>query len=93
MARIDERAIYTILVQGPIDASLADWCGPVTITSTKSADGQLVTTLSGIEMDQAGLMGVTRHLHGLGIILLAIRRELLPVEDAAGRIECEGRYQ
>jgi hypothetical protein len=93
MARIDERAIYTILVQGPIDASLADWCGPVTITSTAAADGQLVTTLSGIETDQAGLMGVARHLHGLGIVLLAIRRELLPAEDVAGSMECEGRNQ
>ena len=75
MPRIDQRATYTIHLQGEVDADLADWCGPVTVTHTVTDDGQPVTILTGIETDQAGIFGVTRYLHGLGILLLSITRE------------------
>jgi hypothetical protein len=32
-----------------------------------------VTTFSHIVMDQAGLVGLIRHLHGLGVVLLSVR--------------------
>jgi hypothetical protein len=35
---------------------------------------RLTTTLSGIVTDQAGLLGLIRHLHGLGIVLLSVER-------------------
>jgi hypothetical protein len=74
MAHLDERIRYTITVEGTVDPSLADWCGPLTIAAGQGPSGATVTTLSGIQADQAGLVGIIRHLHGLGIVLLAIER-------------------
>ena len=74
MSHLDERTRYTITVEGPIDPSLADWCGPLTITTAQRPDEVTVTTLSGITTDQAGLVGIIRHLHGLGIVLLTVER-------------------
>jgi len=74
MSHLDERTRYTITVEGPIDPSLADWCGPLTIATAPGPDEGTVTTLSGINADQAGLVGIIRHLHGLGIVLLTVER-------------------
>ena len=74
MSHLDERTRYTITVEGTIDANLADWCGPLTITAAPGRDEVKVTTLSGITADQAGLVGIIRHLHGLGIVLLTVER-------------------
>lgn len=78
MPRIDERASYIIMVQGCVDGTLVDWYGPVVIDSKDDADKGLVTTLSGIVTDQAGLLGIIRHLHGLGVVLLSVVRGALP---------------
>lgn len=74
MSHLDERTRYTITVEGPIDPNLADWCGPLTIATAPGPDEGTVTTLSGINADQAGLVGIIRHLHGLGIVLLTVER-------------------
>ena len=74
MSRLDENTHYTITVEGTIDASLADWCGPLTITRGQGPDGVTVSALSGIIADQAGLVGIIRHLHGLGVVLLTVER-------------------
>ena len=74
MPRLDERAAYVIKIQGRVEESLVDWFGPVDIASSVDDCGQIVTTLSGIVTDQAGLVGLIRHLHGLGIALLSVER-------------------
>jgi hypothetical protein len=74
MPRLDEHADYVIKIQGHIDESLADWFGPLNITSVTGEGDRLTTTLSGIVTDQAGLLGLIRHLHGLGIVLLSVER-------------------
>jgi hypothetical protein len=74
MSHLDERTRYTITVEGTVDLSLADWCGPLTITTTQAPGGAAITTMSGIIADQAGLVGIIRHLHGLGIVLLTVKR-------------------
>jgi hypothetical protein len=33
-----------------------------------------VTTFSNVIMDQAGLVGLIRRLHGLGVVLLSVRQ-------------------
>lgn len=78
MSHLDERTRYTITVEGTVDPSLADWCGPLTITTTQAPGGGAITTMSGITTDQAGLVGIIRHLHGLGIVLLTVERCALP---------------
>ena len=74
MSHLDARTRYTITVAGTVDPTLADWCGPLTITAASGPDEGMVTTLSGITADQAGLVGIIRHLHGLGIVLLTVER-------------------
>ncbi len=74
MSHLDERTRYTITVEGTIDPSLADWCGPLTITTEQDPQGMTITALSGITADQAGVVGLIRHLHGLGIVLLTVER-------------------
>jgi hypothetical protein len=74
MSHLDERTGYTITVEGTIDATLADWCGPLTIAAAQAPDGTKVTTLSGLVADQAGIVGIIRHLHGLGVVLLTVER-------------------
>ena len=78
MSHLDERTRYTITVEGTVDPSLADWCGPLTIAAAQGPDEGMVTTLSEITADQAGLVGIIRRLHGLGIVLLTVERGALP---------------
>jgi hypothetical protein len=82
MAHLDERTRYTITIEGSVDPALADWCGPVTIQSTEALGGTTITVLSGISADQAGLVGILRHLHGLGVVLLYVERLTTPLAAA-----------
>jgi hypothetical protein len=75
MSHLDEHTGYKIKVEGRVDASLVDWFGPMQIFSA-DGDGQ-ITILSTLDMDQAALVGLIRHLHGLGIVLLSIERIVL----------------
>ncbi len=73
-AGIDQPAHFTITIQGRVGDGLAEWFGP--LTSTEIAAGQPpITLLSGIVTDQAGLIGLIRRLHGLGVVLLAVERQ------------------
>lgn len=74
MSHLDQPARYTILIEGSADPSLVDWCGPVTITTERAQDGAIITRLADIAVDQAGIVGIIRHLHGLGVVLLCIER-------------------
>jgi hypothetical protein len=78
MSHLDQTTRYAITVEGTLDgavsATLADWCGPLTLTPAQSAAGAPITILSGIVADQAALVGLVRRLHGLGIVLLYIER-------------------
>lgn len=74
MSHLDQGARYTILIEGSADPSLVDWCGPITIKTEQARDGAIITRLSGIAVDQAGIVGIIRHLHGLGVVLLCMKR-------------------
>jgi hypothetical protein len=84
MPRLDQQAVYIVKINGHIDASLVDWFGPVKVTNSVEDGGQFVSTLSGIIADQAGLMGLIRHLHGLGVVLLSIERAAEHTTNAQG---------
>jgi hypothetical protein len=74
-AGIDQPAHCAIKIQGNAGDGLAEWFGP--LTSTRIDDGDPPTTLlSGIVTDQAGLVGLIRRLHGLGIVLLSVERSI-----------------
>ena len=74
MSHLDQKANYVTKIQGCIDENLVDWYGPVNIAATAAGREEVVTTLSGIITDQAGLVGLIRHLHGLGLALLSVER-------------------
>ncbi|HHY55848.1 MAG TPA: hypothetical protein GYA08_10465 [Chloroflexi bacterium] len=83
MSQLDHAVSYTICVEGNVDAALVNWFGPVQISQQRCDDGGALTTLRGEVPDQAALVGLVRHLHGLGIVLLSLVR----MEDGEGRNE------
>ncbi len=74
MARMDEPAAYRVTIQGCIGKELVDESGPVQINEVRVDPARGITTLAGIFTDQVGMVGLIRHLHGLGIVLLALER-------------------
>ena len=63
---------YEIKIYGQPDDS---WLGSLVemqIHLQVLADGSQVTTFSDVVMDQAGLVGLIRRLHGLGIVLISV---------------------
>ena len=64
---------YEIKVHGQLADSLLGWFGEAKIDTETLADNNQVTTLSDVVMDQAGLVGLIRRLHGHGIVLISIR--------------------
>ena len=65
---------YEIKIYGQPDDSWLSWLGAATVQAEILADNSQVTTFSNVVMDQAGLVGLIRRLHGLGIVLIAIRQ-------------------
>ena len=65
---------YEIQIYGQADDSWLGWFGEATVTFGNLADDTQVTTFSNVVMDQAGLVGLIRRLHGMGIVLVSIRQ-------------------
>ena len=63
---------YEIKVHGQLDESWLNWFGNAKVQVETLADDDQVTTLSDVFMDQAGLVGLIRRLHGHGIVLVSI---------------------
>jgi hypothetical protein len=74
MANTQTTVAYTIEVAGLLDGGWEDWLGAARIEA-EVRDGQPVTRLTVQFRDQAGLMGMLRQLHGMGLELLAVRRK------------------
>ena len=67
-----ESCSYEIKVRGQVEAGELNTGSPV-LMRVVGGDG-LATRLA-IEADQSGLMGLMRHLHGRGLVILLVRRE------------------
>ena len=65
---------YEIKICGQLDASWSVWFGDAKTSIEVVADDCEVTTISNIVMDQAGMVGLIRRLHGLGMVLISIRQ-------------------
>ena len=65
---------YEIKVCGQPDDSWLGWFGTAQAHVEVLADNSQVTTFSDVIMDQAGLVGLIRRLHGHGIVLLSVRQ-------------------
>jgi len=65
---------YEIKICGQLDDSWLGWFGGAKSNVETLDDNGQVTTFSDVVMDQAGLVGLIRRLHGLGIVLISIRQ-------------------
>jgi len=67
---------YEIKVCGQLDDSWLGLFGEAKAHLELLADNSQVTTFSNVVMDQAGLVGLIRRLHGLGIVLISISLDI-----------------
>jgi hypothetical protein len=65
---------YEIKIHGQPDDAWLGWFGEAEVHAELLADDSQVTTIVNVIMDQAGLVGLIRRLHGHGIVLLSIRQ-------------------
>ncbi len=72
---LNSQNTYEIKIYGRADDSWRGWFGESEIRSETLADDTEVTTFSNIVMDQAGLVGLIRRLHGMGIVLISVQNE------------------
>jgi hypothetical protein len=56
-----------------MDASWLDWMETVDVQVQQHDDDQSITILSNLVTDQAGLVGLIRRLHGMGVILISVQ--------------------
>ncbi|GIV70364.1 hypothetical protein [Caldilinea sp.] len=64
-----DRRVYSIVVRGQVDEEfVAAYC-PAATKMTWDGDA---TRLSNIHTDQAGIVGLVRHLHSLGYVVLSL---------------------
>jgi hypothetical protein len=63
---------YQIEVEGQLDESDVNAMSPLQVTVRRRDE---VATLLTARTDQAGLIGLLRHLHGRGNVLLSVARE------------------
>jgi hypothetical protein len=76
-ARLDERALYRIQVQGLIGQQWNTYYQGFTISVGGEADGA-VTMLAGVVQDQAALLGILNSLYQMGYALLSIECQSCP---------------
>jgi hypothetical protein len=65
---------YQIKIYGQPDVTWLGWFGDAKAHVELLADNSSVTTFSNVIMDQAGLVGLIRRLHGIGIVLISIQQ-------------------
>lgn len=71
----DQPSVYTITVQGALDASWMDYFDNMKFQPGQAKDGSPTTTLSGTLADQAAVQGVLQKLYNLGFPLISVVRE------------------
>ena len=66
--------VYEITVKGEIDESWLTGFGEGDVRTEQLAGGGQHVTRSRIVTDQAGLVGLIRRLHGLGVVFVSVRQ-------------------
>lgn len=86
LSGLDQPTIYTIKVQGRLDASWSAWFDNLTISVTSRDGGPAITTLTGPVVDQAALHGLLVRIRDLGLPLLLVQclEASTPPETAFG---------
>ena len=71
---LNSRNRYEIKISGQLDDSWLAWFGEANAPVEVAVDDSQMTTFSNVIMDQAGLVGLIRRLHGYGIVLISIQQ-------------------
>ena len=69
---MDELCTYRIEVRGQADENDLNAISPLQMTVVRV---DTIATLFTVCTDQSGLVGLMRHLHGRGLVLLSVIRE------------------
>ena len=69
---MDDIGTYHIQLRGRVDEDEINTMSPLQMTVKER---NAVSTLLTINTDQSGLIGLMRHLHGLGFVFLSVERE------------------
>ena len=68
---MNDLCTYHIQLRGQVDGGEIDAMSPLQMTVERpDATSTLITVCT----DQSGLVGLMRHLHGLGVVFLSMRR-------------------
>jgi hypothetical protein len=81
---LNSQNTYEIKVHGQPNESWLGWFSEARVSTETLADDSQVTTFADVVMDQAGLVGLIRQLHGRGIVLISVRqvdRESHPITE------------
>lgn len=93
---------YEIRIYGQADDSWLRWFRKANVHSETLKDATQVTMFSNVLMDQPGLVGLIRRLHGLGIVLVSViivlmagtkelsrahKRNVLDLEDGQAHLQ------
>ena len=65
---------YEIQIYGQLDDSWLGWFGEANAQVETRVDHRQITTFSNVILDQAGLVGLIRRLHGSGVVLVSVRQ-------------------
>lgn len=68
---MDDTCTYFIQLRGQVAADEINTRSPLLLTLI---DADSVSTHLTVTTDQAGLIGLLRHLHGLGFVILSVNR-------------------
>jgi hypothetical protein len=71
---LNSRNRYEIKICGQLDDSWLAWFGEANAPVEVVVDDSQMTIFTNVIMDQAGLVGVIRRLHGYGIVLISIQQ-------------------
>lgn len=72
LERMHAICTYHIEVRGQVDENTFNATSPLQMTVVRE---DTAATLFTIRTDQSGLIGLIRHLHGRGFVLLSVYRE------------------
>jgi hypothetical protein len=71
IAIMDDIGLYRIELRGQVDVDDLNALSPVQLKVERM---DMAVTLFSVCTDQSGLVGLVRHLHGLGFVFLSVRR-------------------
>lgn len=87
--KFDDVCTYQIKIQGHMEEEDISRTSPVQFTLEHGAD---TNTSIMLQSDQSGLIGLIRHLHGLGLVFLSIHSSLENLPDAGDQASADKRF-